>query len=301
VLAQLASPLAKDLFSKAIVESGAYALSQPTLAQAQTSGQSFATKAGCTDQTLACLRALPVATVLQFQSGGSLNVDGKVLTSTLTTAFTSAGYNKVPVLEGSNSHEYSLLSAATTDAAQGRPINASEYPTTVTATFRTRAPDVLALYPLNGSPSAAWVYDQVLTDTTFACSGRTVAKLLTAAGGTVYAYEFNDINAPMVFNLPLDRPEGFGAYHAAELQYVFPGNQTIYQGAPFTPAQQALSAQMVKYWAQFVRSGDPNASGSPNWPAYAATSDTYLSLTPGAIAPTTRFAAGHNCAFWTGS
>ncbi len=44
----------------------------------------------------------------------------------------------------------------------------------------------------------------------------------------------------MVFVLP-PRPEGYGAYHAAEIQYVFPGNQTIYFGAPFTAAQTDLS------------------------------------------------------------
>jgi para-nitrobenzyl esterase len=301
VLSQIASPLAKGLFSQAIVESGAYSLSQATLATAQVTGQSFATKANCIDQSLACLRALPVATVLQFQPAAAPTVDGKVLPATLTAAFGAGTYNKVPVLEGSNSHEYSLLSAAATDVALGRPINASEYATNITATFKTLAPAVLAQYPLSGAPSPAWASDQVLTDTAFSCGGRAAAKLLTATGSTVYAYEFNDANAPMVFNLPLDRPEGFGAYHASELQYVFPGNQHIYQGAPFTATQQALSAQMIKYWAQFVASGNPNGGSSPNWPAYTAANDTYQSLTPGAIAPTTQFSTTHKCVFWTGS
>ncbi len=300
VLAQVASPLAAGLFSKAIVESGAYALTQSTLAQAQTSGQSFATRAGCTDQSAACLRALSVAAVLQAQTGGSPNVDGKVLTATLASAFASGNFNKVALIDGSNSHEYSLLSAASIDTALGREMNATEYPTNITQTFRTLAPAVLAQYPVTLGPTPTWAYDQALTDTTFSCSGRTAAKSLTANGSTVFTYEFNDANAPMVFALP-QRAEGFGAYHASELQYVFPGNQTITQGAPFNANQQALSTQMIRYWAQFVRSGDPNGTGSPSWPAYSAANDTYQSLTPGAIAPTTGFAAAHKCVFWTGS
>ena len=301
VLTQMASPLASGLFEGAIVESGAYSLTQVTLAAAVSSGATFATNAGCTDQSLSCLRSLPVDTVLKFQGSAAPNVDGKVLTSTISAAFAAGNYNKVPVLEGSNSHEYSLLSAAQIDTVLGRPINSTEYQNNLTSTFKTLAPSVLALYPVSGAPSPAWAYDQVLTDTAFSCSGRTAAKLLTGAGSTVYAYEFNDANAPMVFNLPLDRPEGFGAYHASELQYLFPGNQHIYQGVPFTAAQQALSAQMIKYWAQFVASGNPNDSSSPNWQGYASGNDTYLSLTPGAIAGTTQFATAHNCTFWTGS
>jgi para-nitrobenzyl esterase len=300
VLAQIASPLASGLFGKAIVESGAYSLTQSTLAQAQTSGQAFATRAGCTDQTAACLRALPVAAVLQAQSGTSPNIDGRVLTTTIASALASGNFNKVPVIDGSNAHEYSLLSAASIDTALGREISATEYPTYVTQTFRTLAPSVLAQYPVTLGPTPVWAYDQAVTDTTFSCSGRTAAKSLTGNGATVFTYEFNDANAPMVFVLP-QRAEGYGAYHASELQYVFPGNQTITQGAPFTANQQALSAQMIRYWAQFVRSGNPNGTGSPNWPAYSATNDTYLSLTPGAIAPTTGFAAAHKCVFWTGS
>ena len=301
VLSQIASPLASGLFAKAIVESGAYSLTQPTLAAAQASGQTFATRAGCTDQSLSCLRGLSVAAILQAQSGASVTVDGKVLTSTLSAAFASGNFNKVPVIDGSNAHEYSLLSAYSIDTALGREITAAEYPTYLTGAFgAAREPAVLAQYPVTLGPTPIWAYDQALTDSVFSCSGRTVAKSLTSNGTTVYAYEFNDAQAPMVFVLP-QRPEGFGAYHASELQYVFPGNQTVLQGAPFTPTQQALSAQMVKYWAQFAKTGNPNDAASPNWPAYTVASDSYLSLTPGAVAPTSAFSATHQCTFWTGS
>jgi len=91
----------------------------------------------------------------------------------------------------------------------------------------------------------------------------------------------------------------FGAYHAAEIQYVWPKQQTIYYGAPFTAAQTDLSNKMVAYWAQFAKRGDPNVTGNPNWPAYTRANDTYLTLAPGAIAPTTSFAAEHQCAMWT--
>jgi para-nitrobenzyl esterase len=302
---QIVSPLAAGLFQKAIVESGSYSLSPPTLAVAEGWGQNFATAAGCTAQTTACLRALPVATILanaaalQVQGSTLPTVDGKVLTKTFVDAFTSGNFNKVPMIEGTNQHEYSLLSAVTIDIALGHPIGASDYPTQIDALFGPAlGAAVQATYPLNAAQTPAQTFDDVLTDSVFSCNARKAAKLIAAQGVTLYAYEFADANAPMVFVVP-PRPEGYGAYHASELQYVFPGNQTIYFGAPFTAAQTDLSARMVGFWTSFAKTANPNASGAL-WPAYSAANDTYLTLAPGAIATTTQISTEHNCStFWT--
>lgn len=303
---QIASPLAAGLFHKAIVESGGYNLAAPTLAAAQTLGQTFAANAGCTDQSAACLRSLSLDKILAnstaIQVGGTTlpTVDGKVETMTLNDAFTSGNFNKVPVIEGSNQHEYSLLSAVTVDIVLGHPIGAADYGPNINAVFGAALGTVVqASYPLNSAVTPAWVYDNVLTDAVFSCNGRRAARLMSAKGVTVYTYEFADANAPLVFKIPA-RPEGYGAYHASELQYLFSlAGTTIYFGAPFTAAQMDLSNEMVGFWTQFAKTGNPNAAGSTTWSAYTAANDTYLTLAPGAIAPTTTFAAQHKCALWT--
>lgn len=303
---QIVSPLAAGLFHKAIVESGSYSLTPPTLAVAEGWGMNFANGAGCPDQSATCLRGLTVATVIAnataLQAAGSTlpTVDGKVLTKTFADAFTSGSFNKVPIMEGTNQHEYSLLSADTIDIALGHAIGAGDYPTQVNALFGAAlGAAVQASYPLTATQTPAQTLDNVLTDAVFTCNARKAAKLISAQGVTVYAYEFADANAPMVFVLP-PRPEGYGAYHAAEIQYIFPGNQTIYFGAPFTASQTDLSAKMVGFWTTFAKTSNPNAAASTAvWPAYSAANDTYLSLTPGAIATTTQIAAAHKCSFWT--
>ncbi len=302
---QIVSPLASGLFQKAIVESGAYALQLPTLAAAETLGQNFATAAGCSNQTAACLLALPVATILAnadaiLVGGQTLPaVDGVLLPMTLQDAFTSGAFSKVPMIEGTNQHEYSLLSAVAIDEQLGHQLSASDYPTYINAFFGTTlGPGVQTNFPLTPSYTPAWTYDSVMTDAVFSCRGRSVAQNVTAQGVTAYTYEFADANAPVVYNIP-SRTDGFGAYHAAELQYVFPSAHTIYHGAPFTAAQAALSTQMVTFWSQFAKTGNPNPSGSIVWPAYSAANDTTLTLAPDAIATTTGFAAEHACAFWT--
>lgn len=304
---QIVSPLAAGLFHKAIVQSGSYSLTPPTLAVAEGWGQAFATGAGCTSQTATCLRGLSVATIIAnspaLQAAGSTlpTVDGKVLTKTFADAFASGTFNKVPMIEGTNQHEYSLLSAVTVDTVLGHAIGASDYPTQINALFgQAFGGAVQAAYPLTTAQTPAQTFDNALTDAVFTCNARKAAKLISTQGVTLYAYEFADANAPMVFVLP-PRPEGYGAYHAAEIQYVFPGNQTIYFGAPFTAAQSDLSARMVSYWTTFAKTGNPNTAGSgAAWPAYTSANDTYLTLAPGAIATTTQISAQHKCTtFWT--
>src|SRR5215467_13331979 len=68
VLSQLVSPGAHGLFDRAIVESGAYALNTTSQANAETAGEAFATAVGCAAQTAACLRSVPVQTVLAHEN-----------------------------------------------------------------------------------------------------------------------------------------------------------------------------------------------------------------------------------------
>jgi len=56
-----------------------------------------------------------------------------------------------------------------------------------------------------------------------------------------------------------------GAYHGSELQYLF--KMTSLPG-PKTPSQQTLSDQMIQYWSNFVKTGNPNGPGLPKWPRY---------------------------------
>ena len=85
VLAHLVSRGSRGLFQRAIVQSGAFALTQQSLADAKAFGQTFATSAGCPDQSANCLRALPVSALVDHFPGAAIPgvVDGKVLTESI--------------------------------------------------------------------------------------------------------------------------------------------------------------------------------------------------------------------------
>jgi len=89
VLSQLASPGARGLFTRAIVESGAYSRVPASLAAAEATGEQFAAGTGCAGQTAACLRNLSVSTILANENsrGYTPDIDGQVLVAPLSSAF----------------------------------------------------------------------------------------------------------------------------------------------------------------------------------------------------------------------
>lgn len=297
VHSQLTSPLAAGLFDRAIVQSGAYLPAPPTLASAEAAGSAFATRAGCADQTAACLRSLPVETVLAQQAGASPTVDGYVLTQSIASAFTSGAFNRVPVIEGSNHDEWRLF-VAQAEATSGVPLSAEAYVPTVAATLGisiAAATALSAAYPLSAYPSPSVALGAVGTDAIFACNARRVAGLLSQHVPT-YQYEFNDPDAPQLFFPSVSFPTG--AYHAAELQYLF----GLARATPpaRTPEQIALSHTMVRYWTQFARTGSPNSVPNPAWPSYDTTNQQFQALVPGTSRTETGFAADHKCSLFGG-
>jgi para-nitrobenzyl esterase len=300
VLAQLVSPAARGLFAKAIIESGSYSLLQPSLTTAEASGEAFAAKAGCAahtaaSQTAACLRRLPVQTILNDQGIVGPDIDGTVLTQSIGTALASGDFSHVPVIDGTNHDEWRLFIAIFQPLTG--PVTAANYQSMIASTASVspaEAAVVVAHYPLRSYASPAEALGAVGTDAIFACPALTMDRDLSRFTPT-FAYEFNDENAPERF-LPPVSGFSYGAAHASELQYLFHLNESEFPGA-LTPQQQRLSASMQRYWTNFARSGSPSGSGEPAWPRFGG-GQRMISLVPPTPQVETSFAAEHQCAFW---
>ena len=57
--------------------------------------------------------------------------------------------------------------------------------------------------------------------------------------------------------------DGWGAYHSSELMYMFGTLDRCWR--PWEEHDYELSERMIDYWCNFIRTGDPNGEGLPEW------------------------------------
>ena len=303
VSTHMAAPSSAGLFQQAITQSGAYALALSTLATAETQGTAYASAVGCASGDLACLRAVPVATLLANQSPSPSaylpRVDGKVLPKSIQAAFTAGTFNKVPVLQGSTHDEFTLF-IATQFTLANVPVVPAGYPNYIAAILgltpaaaQVVVPLVIQQYPLANYTSTELALAAIGTDAAFACNAALTATLLAPSVAT-YWYEFDDPDAPQVFLPPV--PYDYGAYHGSELKYLFNVRETV--PGTFTPAQQQLSDAMVLNWSTFAKLGSPSGL---LWPRFAPPLSQRVQLLTPPLPQSytaTAFAADHKCSFW---
>ena len=317
VYAQLASPLAAGQFRGAISESGAYeefqdyfdnivalAVGETTGTASVPSGAAIADSVGCSSQTAACLRGVPASTMVTNEPFPVFPfVDGTLLTQTMSAAFANGQFNRVPIISGVNRDEWRVFVALQYDLAGDPILNSAEYDAAVTAFWGSGLePSVVAVYPFANYSFGGEALGASGTDGNFSCPLRDANQSLSMFV-TTYAYEFNDENAPpsqSLFGGSLTFP--LGAYHTAELQYLFKSVDFFGLGLPpaqLSQMQRQLSDAMVSYWTQFAKTGDPNSSDQPVWSPYSASTDEFQSLIPPMPRVESHFDAVHHCStFW---
>ena len=306
VCAQLAAPTSAGLFQRAIVQSaqctgqkwspGPATWFPLSRADREKNGLEVAAKVGCTDPATAaaCLRAKPVSELVKWSDvgvGSGPTFGGGFLPLSPERAFATGQFNRVPVIQGTTRDEHRLFTAAI-EVATKEVTTPAGYREQLAALFspadRQR---VLARYPVATFHSAGEALATVVTDWAWGCTAQDRDRAL-AAHTPLYAYEFADETAPWFSTLP--KPNfPTGAFHGAELQYLFDDQQLP---GPQTPAQQQLSRTMISYWTRFAATGNPNSSGQPRWMPFKG--DGWVqSLATTTIGRTDRNAE-HQCAFW---
>jgi len=262
--ALLASPLAKDLFHRAIIESGSF--DSVSLAEAEGTEGSLTNPSSRVARHLGATTAdqLRAATVEQLYSacekpkGLFLDVprmiqDGVVLPSgPLRDAFTSREtFNAVPIITGTTRDEMKLFYAGD-------------------QTMTEKKFGVLVV------PRDDDFYDaksEYLSRVWRARSVTEPAEHMAAAGHhDVYTYRFDWDDGGRLF--AMDFKQIFGAAHGFELPFVFhrfehlgDADRFLFQKRTLEDREQ-LSRAIGAYWASFARDGVPSCPGQPPWPRY---------------------------------
>ncbi len=305
VLYQLVSPAAAGLFQRAIVESSDDGASVSlAVAEALEAPVIGALGCGTASDVAACLRALPVATIIN--SGINLGplIDGVTVPQAPTAAFASGQFNRVPVIAGTNANEGTYFIAVATIAA-GRALTATDVTNTLAADYGTGATAIAAAYPTAAYDTPGDALAAIATDSFFACPTDNVRRLL-AKSVPVYGYEFSEPNP--VQNFPLPKFNGgpvpgitFGDSHTTELAYVF-GHDGA--GRKLFGIDRTLSNQIIAFWTGFAETGSPDAGdggfflvGARHWPLFRVDQPTDIELRE-PIGRSTTFAAAHHCDLW---
>jgi len=270
VSAQMASPLAKGLFHRAIGESGA-AFSRsglsfdPMSVRAEKDAKLVSEKLGVS--TLAQLRAVPAEKLVETfgNAPGAFafgpDVDGYFLPDSVPGIFAGGKQNDVPLLAGWNHDEGSFEVAF----APQKP-TADSFKERAQKDFGDKADEFLKLYPIGTPEQVRRSALDYAGDRFIAMSTWEWIEAQTKTGKQpVYHYRFDMTPAPKNPNAPR-----LGAYHSAEIEYVF-GQLDSKTDATWTQEDRNVSLVMQKYWTNFAKTGNPNGAGLPNWPPYDVT------------------------------
>ncbi len=301
ICAQLASPLSRGLFDRAILQSGACDNDVLTRADGHMFGERAIADLDCDTgaDVATCLRGRSASRLVGTLDGVGYDLTGRVSDRPWNPV---AGTSTLPMQPGKALRKGAaarvpLLIGATRDEMRGfvfalaRDISAQQYEAMVTGTFPDDAAAVLQEYPAESYERPALALAAVLTDWGGQIGTCPVLRDAKAAARhqPVFAYEFAESSGPGPGGFPL------GAYHGTDLPYVWQLNGDA-QYPPLTPSQELLSATMIDYWAAFARTGDPNGADRPHWPEVGR-AGTVQGLSTAGIAPTP-FAENHHCGLW---
>jgi para-nitrobenzyl esterase len=286
VSAQMASPLSKDLIAGAIGESGSIigALSAVPLAEGEQNGIKFATGVGAT--SLAALRAMPAAQLLEATAKPGTpypapTIDGYLFPKAPVEIYAAGQQAHVTLLVGSNSEEIGYPGVLGRESP-----TVDNYRKALQRLYSDKADDVFKLYPASTEAEVMDAAQNLASDRFISYSTWKWLDLATRTGGKptwYYNYarprpamraEMGNATAGLAGGVVKDppaaaspRPRSRGAVHSAEIEYAM-GNLDSNKVYAWTPEDYKVSKLMQEYFANFIKTGNPNGPGLPTWPAF---------------------------------
>ncbi len=290
VSAQMASPLSKNLIAGAIGESGSLLGANPPvpLKEAEQIGVKFASSIGA--NSLAALRAMPAAEVLEATAKPEtprfpVTVDGFFFPKSPIEIYSKGEQAHVPLLVGWNSEEMNYRALM----GQDKPTK-ENYERAVQKLYNEHAADVLKAYGVSNNENVEQAATALASDRFIGYSTWKWSDLQSKTGGKpVYRYLYSRPRPSMRSEMGNavaglaggvikssdstgnKMPALRGAVHSAEIEYAL-GNLPTNRVYDWQPEDYKVSEIMQAYFANFIKTGNPNGLGLPTWPAVNSSS-----------------------------
>lgn len=288
VSAQMASPLSKNLIAGAIGESGSLlGLNTPVpLAEAEKLGVQFGENISA--KTLAQLRAIPAQQLLEAaEKPGAgrfpIAVDGYFFPQSPLQIYTTGGQAHVPLLAGWNSEEGNYRSILGQDAP-----TLDNYTKAMQKRYSDQSAAALKGYSASSDADVEMMATKLASDQFIGYGTWKWCELHGQTGGKpVYRYFYTRprpitklAKAKMLIEAGVQAGKDSimaankaassrGAVHSAEIEYAL-GNLPTNHTYDWQPEDFTISAILQDYFANFIKTGNPNGLGLPMWPAASA-------------------------------
>jgi len=271
----LASPAAKGLFHRAIVESGGCS-GGGDLEESYDFANTIAEQVGCGPDDLECLRRAPAEKLLDV-SGGPMglggyrpHIDGHVLTDSPLNTIQSGVYNKVPLMIGFNRDEAAVVMKLIPSLYYALPPRYEKKLVKMGFT-EAEAARISELYPLDEFDNRpVLAYGRMFGVDSMACGG--YEGLMAAAEHQpetwFYRFDYDDHKYG----------KSLGSFHGLEILFIFDHLDGVYHLNLFNERNLAPAEDLARivqsYWINFARTGDPNGLDSegveqlPEWAAF---------------------------------
>ncbi|MDZ4149024.1 MAG: carboxylesterase family protein [Flavobacteriaceae bacterium] len=293
VSAQMASPVSKKLIAGAIGESGSLlgTFEPKPLAEAEQQGVQFAKELGFS--SLKELRAISADKLLQATANQQVMsfspvIDGYFLPKSPSILFSQGEQAIIPLLAGWNSAEmpYQVI-------LQGQTPNLENFKQAVQKLYGDKADAVLKVYQPNSDAEVKQVATDLASDRFIGfgtwkwidlqsqTSNKPVYRYFYARPRPQMRAEMGNAVAGLAGGVikneaqdsePKKAPEVVGAVHSAEIEYAM-GNLPTNRVYDWQPEDYKVSEIMQAYFVNFIKSGNPNGLGLPDWPEVKSNTD----------------------------
>ena len=288
VSALMASPLSRGLFAQAIGSSGSVIADKrvKSLAEAEKAGVDMMRRMGY--KNVKEMRKVPAEVLMKQANVRNVpvyNIDNHFLTEQPFATYAAGRQMRVPLLVGGNSLEMSPAAYFGYITMSGREITMEDIAKTASGMFGDNTDEMLSLYGITApddiykQPGIDLCGDLFLAYSTWrwgnihnATSGQPVYRYLYSrerpkmmiegkvaglAGGVKDKTEAEEVVENKI-------PEIHGAVHSADIEYAM-GNLPTNRVYDWQPEDYMVSDIFMGYYANFVKTGNPNGIGLPQW------------------------------------